>query len=194
MTLQKSGRGRPKGTGLDDTNHLEAIAGLLAANPEMKPTTAIKELGINDPSVIRRLRDKYHASLLAFGGAEATGPIHTATPVQATAQARTMAAAQAADHKLTAPAVVLDREAAPRRDGRAATVSDEPHASADHTFARLFGLGIGVFMSGLEAQASLLAYGAKSMPVGPFFQVQVTVAEAALKFAAELITVPGHLA
>jgi hypothetical protein len=105
-----------------------------------------------------------------------------------------MAAAQAADHKLTAPAVVLDREAAPRRDGRAASASDEPHASADYTFARLFGLGIGVFMSGLEAQASLLAYGAKSMPVGPFFQAQVTVAEAALKFAAELITVPGHLA
>lgn len=61
MTLQKLGRGRPKGTGLNDNAHLLAMAGLLAAEPELKPTTAIRKLGINDPSVIRRLRDKYHA-------------------------------------------------------------------------------------------------------------------------------------
>ncbi len=59
MTPNKAGRGRPKGTGLNDAAQLRAIAGLMATNPDLKPTTAIKTLGISDPSVIRRLRDKF---------------------------------------------------------------------------------------------------------------------------------------
>ncbi|MFA5899202.1 MAG: hypothetical protein WC829_08820 [Hyphomicrobium sp.] len=51
--------GRPKGTGLDDSRQLESIAALLAANPGLKPTTAIRSLGVEDPSAIRRLRDKF---------------------------------------------------------------------------------------------------------------------------------------
>jgi hypothetical protein len=51
--------GRPKGSGLDDRQQLETIAALLAANPKLKPTTAIRQLGVEDPSVIRRLRDKF---------------------------------------------------------------------------------------------------------------------------------------
>lgn len=54
-------RGRPKGSGLDDTDALNEISALLAANPKLKPTTAIKSLGIDDPSAIRRLRDKLQA-------------------------------------------------------------------------------------------------------------------------------------
>jgi hypothetical protein len=61
MTPNKTNRGRPKGTGLNDAAQLLAIAGLLVAQPNLKPTTAIKQLGISDPSVIRRLRDKYHS-------------------------------------------------------------------------------------------------------------------------------------
>lgn len=61
MTPNKAGRGRPKGTGLNDAAQLRAIAGLMATNPDLKPTTAIKTLGITDPSVIRRLRDKFSA-------------------------------------------------------------------------------------------------------------------------------------
>ena len=60
--------GRPRGTGLDDSHQLESIAALLAANPGLKPTTAIRSLGVDDPSVIRRLRDKFRmdqARLLA---------------------------------------------------------------------------------------------------------------------------------
>lgn len=60
MTPTKTSRGRPKGTGLNDAAQLQAIADLIAADPTLKPTTAIKTLGISDPSVIRRLRDKYH--------------------------------------------------------------------------------------------------------------------------------------
>jgi hypothetical protein len=59
MTMPR--RGRPKGTGIDDRPRLREIAALIAQQPEMRPTTAIKMLGENDPSVIRRLRDKFHA-------------------------------------------------------------------------------------------------------------------------------------
>lgn len=51
--------GRPRGSGLDDSHQLESIAALLAANPALKPTTAIRSLGVEDPSAIRRLRDKF---------------------------------------------------------------------------------------------------------------------------------------
>jgi hypothetical protein len=51
--------GRPKGSGLDDRQQLETLAALLAANPKLKPTTAIRQLGVEDPSAIRRLRDKF---------------------------------------------------------------------------------------------------------------------------------------
>jgi hypothetical protein len=52
--------GRPKGTGLDDRKRLESIATALVADPKLKPTTAIRALGIDDPSTIRRLRDKFN--------------------------------------------------------------------------------------------------------------------------------------
>jgi len=52
-------RGRPKGTGINDRETLLKIAHLVTANPKMKRTTAIKQAGITNPSVIRRLRDKY---------------------------------------------------------------------------------------------------------------------------------------
>jgi hypothetical protein len=52
-------RGRPKGTGIDDSARLERIAELLRLHPDFKPTTAIRSMGFCDPSAIRRLRDKY---------------------------------------------------------------------------------------------------------------------------------------
>jgi len=51
-------RGRPKGTGIDDSRALETIAGLLASNANLRPTTAIRQAGVTDPSVVRRLREK----------------------------------------------------------------------------------------------------------------------------------------
>jgi hypothetical protein len=52
--------GRPKGTGLDDRQRLASIAAALVANPKLKTTTAIRSLGFDDPSTIRRLRDKFN--------------------------------------------------------------------------------------------------------------------------------------
>ncbi len=60
--------GRPRGSGIDDRRELESIAALLAANPDLKPTTAIRSLGVEDPSTVRRLRDKFRheqAALMA---------------------------------------------------------------------------------------------------------------------------------
>lgn len=59
MSTHNARRGRPKGSGIDDTLMLEDVASLIAAHPGMKPTTAIKALGVQDPSTIRRLRDKF---------------------------------------------------------------------------------------------------------------------------------------
>jgi hypothetical protein len=53
-------RGRPKGSGINDRPRLRDIAALIASQPQIKPTTAIKMLGEHDPSVIRRLRDKFY--------------------------------------------------------------------------------------------------------------------------------------
>ena len=59
MPIANGRYGRPKGTGLDDHQRLASIAAALVANPKLKPTTAIRSLGVDDPSVIRRLRDKF---------------------------------------------------------------------------------------------------------------------------------------
>lgn len=63
-------RGRPKGSGINDQHRLVEIGRLIAADSRMKPTTAIKALGISDPSTIRRLRDKYN--LGQIGGQDPT--------------------------------------------------------------------------------------------------------------------------
>ena len=51
-------RGRPAGSGINDTKIIKKITGLMAKDPGLKATTAIKATGITDPSSIRRLRDK----------------------------------------------------------------------------------------------------------------------------------------
>ncbi|CFX09534.1 conserved protein of unknown function [Candidatus Filomicrobium marinum] len=63
MSTTKTRRGRPKGTGIDDRVPLIQIAALIAADPELKPTTAIRRIGVTEPSVIRRLRDKFKVFL-----------------------------------------------------------------------------------------------------------------------------------
>ena len=80
-------RGRPKGTGINDHETLLKVAHILAADPKKKRTTAIKDVGISNPSVVRRLRDKYQeleASLLAeVHGTSGKGKrkmAHEATP------------------------------------------------------------------------------------------------------------------
>jgi hypothetical protein len=62
MTVPKRRRGRPPGTGLDDTGTLRAMVGLIAGNPQLKPTTAIKQvLPAPNHAEIRRLQVKWRA-------------------------------------------------------------------------------------------------------------------------------------
>jgi len=73
MPSRYARRGRPTGSGLDDRAQLRRIAELIKADPSLKPTTAIKAVGVSDPSAIRRLRDKLKA--------DAQGePAHSASP------------------------------------------------------------------------------------------------------------------
>jgi hypothetical protein len=51
-------RGRPKGSGINDDARLATIRGLLKDQPALTPTAAIRTSGVDDPSAIRRLRDK----------------------------------------------------------------------------------------------------------------------------------------
>ena len=75
MTAAKAPRGRPKGSGINDQQQLNEIARLMRSTPRMKPTTAIKALGITDPSTIRRLRDKFNAR--APGSTKHVGRLRT---------------------------------------------------------------------------------------------------------------------
>lgn len=93
-------RGRPRGSGLDDRVSLRAIADLLEADPELKPTTAIKRIGVTDPSTIRRLRDKLRqneaeATLPAAGQSErAAGDSTRSRPPHMSAAAQVPAVAR----------------------------------------------------------------------------------------------------
>jgi hypothetical protein len=75
MASDYARRGRPRGSGLDDRVQLSRIAELIEADPAIKPTTAIKAIGVTDPSTIRRLREKLkgdaqpHAALRGDAGA-----------------------------------------------------------------------------------------------------------------------------
>jgi hypothetical protein len=75
-------RGRPKGTGIDDSDRIARLDELLRVHPEMKPTTAIRLMGYSDPSAIRRLRDKYKVFALKTR-IELTKDIRAAVPVSA---------------------------------------------------------------------------------------------------------------
>lgn len=59
MMRSGSKRGRPKGTGIDDSDRIARLVELLRVHPDLRPTTAIRVMGFSDPSAIRRLRDKY---------------------------------------------------------------------------------------------------------------------------------------
>ncbi|HYI49328.1 MAG TPA: hypothetical protein VEX35_12775 [Allosphingosinicella sp.] len=60
MTVPKRKRGRPPGTGLDDSRTLRAMAELLAGNARLKPTPAIRQVMLApNGAEIRRLQAKW---------------------------------------------------------------------------------------------------------------------------------------
>jgi hypothetical protein len=62
VQLVKRARGRPRGSGKPDGSTLRQVGELLAEDPKLRPTTAIKRLiGIKNNSDIRRLQVKWRA-------------------------------------------------------------------------------------------------------------------------------------
>lgn len=113
MDCNKTRRGRPKGSGIDDSRRLREIAAMIVDDPELKPTTAIKNTGICDPSTIRRLRDKFNVEKAQlFHELESqdrpekqyNGPnSSTSSPVQGQSENRTMALNHKREPSRTAP-------------------------------------------------------------------------------------------
>jgi len=75
-------RGRPKGTGIDDSDRIARLDEMLRVHPELRPTTAIRLMGYSDPSAIRRLRDKYKIFALK-SRIELSKDLRGSTPVAA---------------------------------------------------------------------------------------------------------------
>ena len=76
--LHKTGRrGRPLGTGIDDSDRIARLAELLRIQPGLKPTTAIRVMGFSDPSAIRRLRDKYKLYAKTSGAGSSAAVTYT---------------------------------------------------------------------------------------------------------------------
>lgn len=154
MSSSTNRRGRPKGSGIDDRALLRRIDDMLEADPALKPTTAIKAIGVTDPSTIRRLRDK-----LKTGDYRAPCPPPARAaggPAQVPQQLPLFTAGAAAR-------AVPDRS---RSREFASAVAEVSAASGPEDPARwflgLYALGLSAFSSTVEAQLSLM---------GDFFHV-----------------------
>lgn len=98
MLEAKSRRGRPKGTGIDDSDRIARLAELIRNNPALKPTTAIRGMGFTDPSVIRRLRDKYKVFLRDYASRAVSAAALTPPTVPAARPPRLAAVAPPGRH------------------------------------------------------------------------------------------------
>jgi hypothetical protein len=146
MPSDDARRGRPKGSGLDDSSQLRRVADLLEADPHLKPTTAIKAIGVSDPSTIRRLREKLKVEPLRSpggGAAEAAAAFSAASNVSQ----------------------VSDRVPASAGAGFASAASSAGLAEASETassgseaalFTQWCALGLSAVSSTLEAHVALM--------------------------------------
>ncbi|MEL6746263.1 MAG: hypothetical protein AAGF32_06530 [Pseudomonadota bacterium] len=144
MAEKKSGRGRPKGSGIDDTPTLIAMADVIRKDPDAKRTTVIKELGITNQSHIRRLRDKFAsmekellAGKVTVSAEASAAPAAKAerkamapaskTPVRKSAapKAKAKPAARTAAKPAAKPAVKAAAKAAPKAAARTMNTAAE---------------------------------------------------------------------
>lgn len=191
MSVDQVRRGRPKGSGLDDRAYLEALDRLMAGDPTLKPTTAIKKLGITDPSAIRRLRDKLRTGgeaqplvLVANSAAPSHATIESAAPNQVAQRVVVLQddikvelpAASAA-----APSVVAPLSVAPATVSPAQAPAAKPREAAQKTFPPPASTPVSAEEAMAEAFAKCCALG--------LFAAQVT-AEAQLKVLEDLLKVP----
>jgi len=145
-------RGRPKGTGINDHDILLKIAHLMAATPNMKRTTAIKQVGITNPSVVRRLRDKYqeleHSLLAEVSAINGKSRITIETTAKAEASKKAKAAQSTATASAPRAAAGQQvREEAIHATSQQKTSSANQGLSADPLAALFEGLTIETLVS-----------------------------------------------
>jgi hypothetical protein len=177
----KSARGRPKGTGIDDWTRLQQVAALIAANPELKPTTAIKTIGVTDPSAIRRLRDKFHQAQ-----DELMTTIRRArAPAKPRQKSQVVSAAAASTN---APSAAPEPAKSPQVDPAPSTVPAATCASAVAApirtnpppfgpFVALMGFGLQAATAAVEQQFSLCRQALRSPVIETLIRQQLIITE-----------------
>jgi len=164
MNAAKAQRGRPKGSGINDQQRLVAIARLVSADPRMKPTTAIKALGITDPSTIRRLRDKFNSAATQLkSGTAGNSPPAVSAARQATSR---RAALKIVDpvkrvQPLPAPEISPEISAVPGLAGHAP--ARPARSEAVPVVALLFGFGLNA-ATALFEQQMMIAQSVMKLP------------------------------
>ncbi len=208
MSETKTGRGRPKGSGLDDSVQLAAIEKLLAADPTLKPTTAIRKIGVTNPSAVRRLRDKLSAQR-TIDPAEAAVPpdviVQAAKPVGDVPRTSSIACPAMPEAKVKerarvrraetevakAPARKAEttqksQETKPAESQSAASVSQAPAVTGleaqSEWLARIGGLGLKAFVASFEFQLAFLGQAMRLPPVTAALKQQLFLNEMTLSF------------
>ena len=177
MTAARAARGRPKGSGINDQLRLNEIARIIDADPRMKPTTAIKALGITDPSTIRRLRDKFNTvQPESFGAPEASVP---AEKVAASAAPRAAALKIAEPVKRAGPTPAAECAAVEA----SAPVARPPAAENVPIAALLFGFGLNAATAIFEQQMMIAQSVMRMPPVRDLIRHQIAFTEFMLSVA-----------
>ena len=130
---------------------------MLEADPELKPTTAIKAIGISDPSTIRRLRDKLRGA--SAGEDEA---INSSGKFErgAGGESRPLGGAVTAARRFVRT-LSTNREAQPdvqvaaETEGTMLASREAPRDPAVSWFAAWCGLGLHAFSTTVEAQMAV---------------------------------------
>ncbi len=132
---------------------------MIAAKPDLKPTTAIKALGVTDPSAIRRLRDKFHqfsSELMSGPASPAAGDVTVALVPSSVSTHRCLAAeiprssdALSALPQSTAAAI------APAETAPAAPAASGHYPSPIDLFAIWCGMGLDVISTAMATQAAM---------------------------------------
>lgn len=161
MTAAKAQRGRPKGSGINDQQRLAEIARVIDADPRIKPTTAIKALGITDPSTIRRLRDK-------FNGGAGEQPTRTTGSAPACAPASQQGSQRAAPLKFADPVKRVEAKAGPAAAAQpaSAALSQANAGAKPHSIpvaAMIFGFGLN-FATAFFEQQLMIAQSVMKLP------------------------------
>jgi hypothetical protein len=186
MSFHAPRRGRPKGSGIDDQKLLRDIASLIAAKPDLKPTTAIKSLGVTDPSAVRRLRDKFHQFSAGISAAtdDAVAQAPAATASAPRAIAATIEAAGETRQELPAPRSASSPAAVTADIQVAAAVrpSTALASSPVDLFAMWCGLGIEAMSTALATQAAMTRTLARLPHIDMAIRQQLALNELAMAF------------